>query len=107
MFAPDVAAGAINSGKPAFGRLDAEGCFILGTYDESDGAIVGDHSATISRRQETSASGATSAAPISGSGPNFRSIVVTGRFHVSAGVVNKIDIAITRDELNRFARFGN
>jgi len=49
MFAPIANGESIKSGKPAFGLLDSDGAFILGTYSPEDGAIIGEHWVTIIR----------------------------------------------------------
>lgn len=37
---------ATKAGRPAFGDLNADGAFILTTYDDGDGAVVGKHRVT-------------------------------------------------------------
>lgn len=39
------------SGRPAIGQTDAEGRFVLTTFQRDDGAVPGKHSVTISDRQ--------------------------------------------------------
>lgn len=44
------------AGRPAFGDLNADGAFVLSTYGESDGAVVGKHRVTwINTARKTSA----------------------------------------------------
>jgi len=37
---------ATKAGRPAFGDLNSEGAFVLSTYDDRDGAVVGKHRVT-------------------------------------------------------------
>jgi hypothetical protein len=37
------------AGKLAFGVLQSDGTFVLGTYEPEDGAVVGDHWVTVIR----------------------------------------------------------
>ena len=46
-FAPVAPPGKLESGKAAFGSTDAEGRFVLGIYAADDGAVVGEHWATV------------------------------------------------------------
>lgn len=92
MFAPVAAPGEIEAGKPAFGDLDAEGRFVLGTYSTSDGAVVGEHWVTLlgvddSRRWRFD-----------------RLTIPTGRFKVVAGEVNDFDIDLTAELIAKHAK---
>ena len=46
MFAP-ISQGSADAGKPAFGDIQPDGSFVLTTYREGDGAVVGDHWVTL------------------------------------------------------------
>jgi hypothetical protein len=50
-FVPKVPAGAdaMKSGKAASGYINADGTYTLTTYDEGDGALVGEHEVHIER----------------------------------------------------------
>src|SRR5262245_61631407 len=74
MFAPDVRGDGVNSGKPAFGTLDSAGHFALSTYADADGAVVGEHTVTISRALPKRAIVAETKVPTDA--PPFRSIIV-------------------------------
>lgn len=41
----------VDGGKPAYGVTDAAGRFRLTTYDDGDGALVGDHRVTITKKE--------------------------------------------------------
>jgi hypothetical protein len=101
MFAPRAKAGTPNAGKPAFARLDDNGYFILSTYSEKDGAVVGDHTVTVSRARN--AAGNTTDLSVH-SAPMFRSIIVPGTFTVTLDQDNQIDIALTSHDIARYAR---
>lgn len=45
MFVPD-------SGPPAYGNIDKEGNYTLGTYGEKDGAVMGKHKVSITALEE-------------------------------------------------------
>jgi hypothetical protein len=47
LFAPVAKEGSAEGGKPAFGRTESDGSFHLSTYQDGDGAIVGEHWVTI------------------------------------------------------------
>lgn len=48
VFTPQAAQGATMSGKSANGMTDASGAFVLSTYSEGDGAVVGKHRVSVS-----------------------------------------------------------
>jgi len=49
MFAPSEVGTNPNPGKPAFGLLQPDGSFVLTTYKENDGAVIGEHWVTVIR----------------------------------------------------------
>ena len=49
MFAPRATGKTTKVGKPAFGLVDSNGNFTLGTYQPEDGAVVGEHWVTVIR----------------------------------------------------------
>ena len=51
MFAPVAQGESKLVGKPAFGVLQSDGSFVLGTYQPEDGAVVGEHWVTVIRMQ--------------------------------------------------------
>jgi hypothetical protein len=105
MFAPVAKPGTHESGKPAVGRLGADGSFHLTTYDDDDGAVVGDHWVTIIRTGDESAAGtATGAAAGSVLTPTFDRLAVPKKVSVSGGQENHIDIKLTATEVTRYGR---
>jgi hypothetical protein len=101
MFAPVAKQGELNSGKPAFGIIDAEGHFTLSTYGDQDGAVVGEHSATVIN-VPTSTPSATTQTPVAQNVPNFRRVLVPGKFTVVAGQDNQFDIRLTSSEIAQY-----
>jgi len=51
LFTPIVAPGAdaMKSGKSARGAINSDGTYIMGTYDDDDGAVLGEHEVRIYR----------------------------------------------------------
>jgi hypothetical protein len=103
MFAPVGSGGpqGMDTGKPAFGVLQADGSFVLGTYGEADGAIVGPHSVSILSLTESPA-----AVPISSSSatPKFRRMLVPRQCVVEAGKANEIVIELTQRDVAKFSQ---
>jgi hypothetical protein len=79
-------------GKPAFGVIQPDGSYALTTYEEADGAIVGEHSVTVFD---------------TGDQPKFARLKLQRAFVVSGGGDNTIDIRITSQEIARFAQRGS
>jgi hypothetical protein len=103
MFAPRARGDEVNAGKPAFGQLQPDGSYVLGTYDDEDGAVVGEHSVTIIR-----VGGGTKVALPQQTAPNrlkFSRLPVPGTFAVAAGQDNQLDIAITSNDVARYGQF--
>jgi hypothetical protein len=94
-FAPKSAAGEPNAGKPAFGLLQPDGSFVLGTYGESDGAVIGTHSVTIISLADESS-------PLPAGMPTFSRVLVPRQVAVEAGKENVIPIEITLAELRKY-----
>jgi hypothetical protein len=96
MFAPVANGTSQNAGKPAFGKLQSDGSFALRT-DESDGAVVGEHWATvIAIVDETSA-------PLVNM-PKFGQVTVPQRYKVEAARENQFDIKLSRQDVAKFGR---
>ncbi|MGD9635075.1 MAG: hypothetical protein AB7G28_03510 [Pirellulales bacterium] len=98
MFAP-VAAGGVNSGKVAHGRLDANGGFTLSTYDENDGAVVGEHWVTILRRDDEVIAAAHN--PAAARLPKFSRLPLPEKTKIAPDQDNQIDIRLTSDQVAR------
>lgn len=106
MFAPRSSNDRINVGKPAFGRIDSEGKYVLSTYANQDGAVVGEHLVTISFSPRRSQAGESDAgAKYILNGRSVRSLNVPGSFSVSPGQENEIDLSLSSDEISKYARF--
>jgi hypothetical protein len=104
MFAPIASGDSRNSGKPAFGVLNADGSFKLTTYHDDDGAVVGDHWVTIIRVAPNRHDGAT-AASSNGSRATFNRLSVPNKVNVQAGQQNHIPIKLTAAQVKQFGRF--
>jgi hypothetical protein len=96
MFAPIARGRDRKAGRPAFGRLAADGSFSLTTNEPGDGAVVGEHWVTVIRIEAESPAAATS------STPPFARVAVPQKVTVVAGQENKIDVRLTRQEIARF-----
>jgi hypothetical protein len=94
MFTP-VGKGELNSGKPAYGRIQSDGSFVLYTYGDDDGAIVGEHGVTVINTAENSAPA---------NGPKFTRVSLPRHFEVVAGQDNEIDIDISKLEVAQYGR---
>jgi hypothetical protein len=92
MFSPMAKSGEVNVGKPGFGRLDADGRFVLSTYADDDGAVVGEHSVTIINTADSSAAGV----------PRFERVTVSGKFSVLAGQRNEIEVRVSAQQISQF-----
>jgi hypothetical protein len=100
MFAPASKGDGLNAGKPALGPIQSDGSYVLGTYGEDDGAVVGEHTITIlGPRKKSPLATPVSVLP---SGPKFDRLTVPRRFTVVAGQENQIDIALTSQDVARF-----
>lgn len=91
MFAPIAKGDDHRAGKPAFGFLGSDGSFVLGTYADEDGAVVGDHWVTVIRYRDADKPGQAASPAI----PVFSRVLAPERVTVAAGKENKIDIALT------------
>ncbi len=105
MFAP-IAKGEKNeAGKPAFGLLGADGRFVLTTYEDADGAIVGEHWVTIIpietevKGWPTPKEAKTSSTKV----PKFNRLTVPRTVRVVAGEDNHIDIKLKAEDVAKFS----
>ncbi len=87
MFAPIARGSSSDAGKVAVGRIQDDGRYTLTTYDDNDGAVVGEHWVTVF-------------------GPDSETALIKfGRFTVRekkavlADKENRIDIQLTRQDI--------
>lgn len=97
MFRPLAKQGEVNAGKPALGRIQSDGTFVLRTYAEDDGAVVGTHLITVIEPKIGQPSGAAAKTL-----PNVRRVSVPGSVTVVAGQQNEFDVRISAEQLARF-----
>ena len=95
-------------GKPAYGEIDPDGTFTLGTFGDADGALVGVHRATImgdTNSDDGPPPGTTETRAARAAKPPFKMVRVTDRtFDVVAGAENQFTIELSSDHVRRFAR---
>jgi len=103
MFAPIASGDGLNAGKPAFGRIEPDGSYVLTTYHDEDGAIVGEHWVTIFGADKNVAQ-VTPVSNSSGVAPTFDRLAVTQKQTVVAGQENQIDIQLTTQDVARYAK---
>jgi hypothetical protein len=95
MFTPVAKEGELNPGKPAFGRIGPDGTFVLSTYGNEDGAIVGEHGVTVVNMADKSVdSGAF----------KFSRVTLPRKYVVVPGKENEIDINITKVEVAQYGQ---
>jgi hypothetical protein len=92
MFSPVAQGDDINPGRPAFGMLRQGGTYILSTYSDNDGAVVGKHWVTIINSAEDLPRGV----------PEFARVTAPEQRIVEAGKDNRIDINLTREEVLKY-----
>lgn len=98
MFAPIAQGESREVGKPAFGALQADGSFVLTTFDDGDGAVVGDHWVTIFGPEEDSAVTQVSTPGV----PKFSRLSVPQKKSVAGAQENDIELALTSQDVARF-----
>jgi hypothetical protein len=101
MFAPIESGDNPNPGKPAFGLLQPDGSFVLTTYSENDGAVIGEHWVTIINLAKKPA-GATLVSNTSRGTFRFSRLTVPQKVSVIAGQDNQIDLKLTAEDVNRY-----
>lgn len=92
MFAPIRGSEQKDPGKPALGKIDSNGDYHLTTFSKNDGAVVGDHWATILNVSKDLPKGV----------PEFDRITFPTKLKVVAGRDNEIDIKLTRDTIKKY-----
>ena len=96
MFAPIAKGEDRRAGRPALGRLQSDGSFTLSTYEEGDGAIVGEHWV---HRDSNRRRGRRAVFHRS----SFHALLVPAPLNVVADQENRFDIKLTRDQILKFA----
>jgi hypothetical protein len=104
MFAPVAGGEHANPGKPAFGLLQNDGSFTLTTYENNDGAVVGVHWVTlINTARSTTRTSAENGHRAPPNAPKFTRLAVPQQVTVVAGLENRIDIKLTRQDVAQYA----
>lgn len=99
MFAPIAKGENRESGRAAFGRLGADGSFSLGTYEDGDGAVVGEHWVTVIQITPKDA-------PKPPAGPlAFTRVAVPTKVTIAAETDNRIDVTLTRADVTKYGVF--
>jgi hypothetical protein len=101
MFAPDAKGESRNAGRAAFGRLQPDGTFTLTSYDANDGAIVGEHWATLIRLEDASL-GESASASTANALPLFSRVTYSQRITVLPNQENEVTLAFTKQDIARF-----
>lgn len=100
MFAPIAKGADRKAGRAAFGKLADDGSYALGTYEDDDGAVVGEHWVTLIHIKAESSTAARQPA-----GQSFSQVGVPKKVTVVAGEDNKIDINLTRQDVAKYGMF--
>jgi hypothetical protein len=93
MFSPVAKGDSINPGRAAVGMIQPDGTYTLTTFEDKDGAIVGEHWVTIVNHDEENLPDGV---------PDFARIQVPEKKVVVAGKANQIDITLTREEVRKY-----
>lgn len=101
MFAPVEVGDNPNPGKPAFGILQDDGSFALTTYEQDDGAVVGEHWVTIIKLDGNSGA-ATLVSNQPRNVPTFTRLTVPQKVTVIPGQENQIDLKLTTQDVARY-----
>jgi hypothetical protein len=92
MFGPIAKGDEENPGKPAFGVIQPDGRYRLTTFEPDDGAVVGEHWATIINVEEELPDGV----------PEFARVTFPEKVTVVAGKNNRINIQLSRDVIRKY-----
>jgi len=103
MFAPIASSNSLNAGKAAFGRIQPDGSFVLTTYKDNDGAVVGEHWATI-YGPDPELEQVTQVSNLPAGLPKFGRLAVPQKQVVAAGQDNRIDIQLTSQDVARYGK---
>ncbi len=109
-FAPMATGENANPGRPALGKILADGTFLLGTESADDGAIVGRHRVTIyteKPKKRDSADESSPPATASSAAPPFEVLRLIDRdFTVEEDGENNFVIELTSDYIRKFGERG-
>jgi hypothetical protein len=92
MFSPVAQGDNLNPGKPAFGMLRIDGSYVLTTYADNDGAVVGKHWVTVINSEEDLPRGV----------PEFARVTAPEQYTVVGGRDNQIDVEIAREDVLKY-----
>jgi len=92
MFSPVAHGDNLNPGKPAFGMLRLDGSYVLTTYADNDGAVVGKHWVTVINSEDNMPRGV----------PEFARVTAPEQRTVLGGMDNQIDIELTREDVLKY-----
>jgi hypothetical protein len=92
MFAPIPKAGEENPGRPASGTIQKNGDFRLTTFNQHDGAVVGEHWVTVFNVGED----------LPDDVPEFARVTSPTKVTVTAGKDNQIDIRLTSAVVKKY-----
>jgi hypothetical protein len=109
MFAPIASGKSREAGRPAFGVLQPDGSFELGTYEPGDGAVIGEHWVTVIRidpegNADPSAEAFGAPAPKAAGPKQFSRVAVPTKVTV-APEDNVIDVRLSSEEVAKFGVF--
>jgi hypothetical protein len=106
MFAPLAREGTAEVGKPAYGVIQPDGTYVLGTFDDDDGAVVGEHWITIYSAPPYVERPPDAPEPpdqMPKNIPKFVKMKVPGgRVSVEAGKDNELNIRLTSRDILRY-----
>ncbi|QDT67526.1 hypothetical protein MalM25_04250 [Planctomycetes bacterium MalM25] len=94
-FAPQSSGESVKSGKPGFGDIQPDGSFVVSTYGEQDGAVVGKHRITLINSDPDSPAGKRI---------GVKRVRIQGFFEVAADQENTIDVELTSADIAKFGQ---
>lgn len=107
MFAPIKNGPGIEAGKPAIGAIHDDGSFELSTYQDGDGAVVGEHWVTVfGADSHTVLTQAEHSSSPDNKIPAFDRLNITEKQLVKAGIANEINIALTTADVTAYGISG-
>jgi hypothetical protein len=92
MLTPIAKGKDLRAGRIALGRINEQGDFKLSTYSDGDGAIVGDHWATVINVEEKLPKGI----------PEFARLMFPEKVSVKADQENQIDLEFTKAMVKKY-----